>query len=223
MSEKTLQVGSATRQIWNGRSHASPYSRPGTPGTVSPGAAPDLWSPPSGFPRISHAEATPEPGPRTDPKPATSRLAQPGRSAGPAGASGRLSPRGRASRRPRPPARAPGPAPHPAGPAPAHLALADAEDAAAAAQAYAGAVGPRGGAAEGEGAARGAQPLHRGAHERGRSAPPARPQVEVAQRDEHDRPASGGARSPDARTTGSPLPPGPAPRPPSRGPEEAAP
>lgn len=78
--------------------------------------------------------------------------------------------------------------PHHAAPPPAaHLALADAEDAAAAAQAHARAPGLRGGAAEGEGAARGVQPPHRGEHQGGRPAPPARPQVQVAQRDEHGR------------------------------------
>lgn len=35
--------------------------------------------------------------------------------------------------------------------------------------------------------------------------PPARPQVQVAQRDEHGRPAGGGARARDARTTGRPA------------------
>lgn len=76
---------------------------------------------------------------------------------------------------------------HAATPPAAHLALADAEDAAAAAQAHARAPGLRGRAAEGEGAARGAQPPHRGQHQCGRPAPPARPQVQVAQRDEHGR------------------------------------
>lgn len=74
-----------------------------------------------------------------------------------------------------------------ASPPAAHLALADTEDAAAAAQAHARAPGLRGRAAEGEGAARGPQPPHRGEHQCGRPAPPARPQVQVAQRDEHGR------------------------------------
>jgi hypothetical protein len=76
---------------------------------------------------------------------------------------------------------------HAATPPAAHLALADAEDAAALAQAHARVPGLRGRAAEGEGAARSTQPPHRGQHQRGRPAPPARPQVQVAQRDEHGR------------------------------------
>lgn len=122
--------------------------------------------------------------------------------------------------RPAPPRPARAPAAPPASrPAPAHLALADAEDAAAAAQAHAGAPGQRGRAAEGEGAARGAQPLHRGAHERGGPAPPARPQVQVAQRDEHGRPPAAG-RGPG---TLAPPAPGPAPaRPPEAGRGRAA-
>lgn len=155
----------------------------------------------------------PAPGPRAFPgRPA--RAPGPGRRFRLAGAGGRAPPR--------PPPAPPRARPRPA---PAHLALADAEDSAAVAQAHAGVLGLRGCAAEGERATRGAQPLHRGAHERGRPAPPAHPQVQVAQRDEHGPPAGrGGSRGP-GRPHHQPQPALPAgPRlPPYRGPEEAAP
>lgn len=105
---------------------------------------------------------------------------------------------------PRPPQ---APPPASAAPRPAHLALADAEDAAAAAQAHTGIPGLRGRAAERERTARGEQPPHRGAHERGRPAPPARPQVQVAERDEHGRPAAEGRWPGTLALPGRPAPP----------------